>query len=88
MGDMNIDMLKFSSHTKSHDYTDNMSSLLITKPTRVSPSTATLIDHIYYNRHDKKLQSGILLADLADHFGIFCKIQAFNQQTTMTYSEL
>ena len=53
MGDMN--MLKCSSYTKSHDYINNMFSQgfipLITKPTRVTPYTATLIDHIYYNRH-------------------------------------
>ena len=75
MGDMNIDLLRFGSHTKTADYLDNLFSHgflpLITKPTRLSNSSATLIDHIYTNDIYNKGHSGIITTDVADHFGMF-----------------
>ena len=74
MGDMNIDLLKFGTHTKTADYLDNLFSHgflpLITKPTRLSNSSATLFDHIYTNDIFNKGHSGIITTDVADHFGI------------------
>ena len=75
MGDMNIDLLRFGSHNKTADYLDNLFShgflLLIMKPTRLSNSSATLIDHIYTNDIYNKGHSGIITTDVADHFGFF-----------------
>ena len=42
---------------------------LITKPTRVAE--ATLIDHIYTNNFKSIIKSGIIITDVADHFGTF-----------------
>ena len=51
MGDMNIDLLQCQSHIKTNDYLDNLFSNgfvpEITKPTRITSHSATLIDHIY-----------------------------------------
>jgi hypothetical protein len=75
MGDMNIDLLKFGSHRKTSDYLDNLFSYgylpLITRPTRVSKSSATLIDHIYINDLTSIGHAGIIITDVADHFGTF-----------------
>lgn len=75
MGDFNIDLLKYNSHDKTNDYVDNLFTQgflpLITKPTRVTSISATLIDHIYTNDICKTSTSGIILTDIADHFGIF-----------------
>ena len=80
MGDFNIDLLKYNSHEKTNDYVDNIFSQgflpLITKPTRVTSSSATLIDHIYSNDICSNSTSGIVLTDVADHFGIFHCIQS------------
>ena len=74
-GFFNIDLLKYSSHAKTNDYVDNIFTRgfvpLITKPTRIFPSSATLIDHIYSNNIQSYSQSGIIVTDVADHFGIF-----------------
>jgi hypothetical protein len=87
MGDMNIDILKLNTHAKTQEYIDNIFSHgfipLITKPTRVAAHTATLIDHLYYNRHNKKTSSGVLITDLADHFGVFSIIKAINKTRHM-----
>ena len=75
MGDMNIDLLKYQSHTNTCNYLDNIFSHgylpTITKPTRVTPSTATLIDHCYTNDIVNNGSSGIIINDVADHFGTF-----------------
>ena len=45
---------------------------LITKPTRITKSTATLIDNIFTKNANKTgHQSGILLNNISDHLPIF-----------------
>ena len=44
---------------------------LITKPTRITTHSATLIDHIYSNTTSQNYTSGIIISDLAYHFGTF-----------------
>ena len=75
MGDMNIDILQCQCHIKTNDYLDNLFSNgfipEITKPTRITSHSATLIDHIYTNKADLTFSSGIILTDISDHFGTF-----------------
>ena len=60
MGDMNIDLLQCQSHMKTNDYLDNLFSNgfipEITKPTRITSHSATLIDHIYTNKPDSLIR--------------------------------
>jgi len=80
MGDMNIDLLQFETHLKTSDYLDNLfqNGLLptITKPTRITSTSATLIDHIYMNNITTAGKSGIIITDVADNFGTFYISQA------------
>jgi hypothetical protein len=75
MGDFNIDLLKYNLHEKTKDYIDNIFSRgfvpLISKPTRVTTSSASLIDHMYTNSIPKTTMTGIIINDVADHFGIY-----------------
>ena len=75
MGDFNIDPLKFQTHGKTNDFIESMIWRgylpLITKPTRVTTYSATLIDHIYSNATSQNYDSGIIISDVADHFGTF-----------------
>ncbi len=97
MGDTNIDLLKFKNNTKTDDYLENIFSSgflpLITKPTRITPHSATLIDHIYTNKQQIDSTSGIVLCDVSDHCGIFTifnsshKTKSINKmQTFRSYS--
>ena len=43
----------------------------IIKPTRITPVSATLIDYIYCNHTHTNCDSGIIITDIADHFGVF-----------------
>ncbi len=51
MGDYNINLLNFGTHTKTNEFIDDVISQgflpYILKPTRVTDTSATLIDHIY-----------------------------------------
>ena len=51
------------------DYLDMFLSLgfmtIITKPTRITDQTVTLIDHIYTNTPEKLIKSGLCLADIS-----------------------
>lgn len=76
MGDFNIDLLKYECCNFSNIFFNQLSSSgfmpLITKPTRITKSTATLIDNIFTNNANKTgHQSGILLNDISDHLPIF-----------------
>ena len=76
---MNIDFLRVGTHSKTEDYLDMLysSNLLpvITKPTRITSHTATLIDHIYTNASTDQIIPGIVTTDISDHLPTFCFIR-------------
>ena len=75
MGDFNIDLLKFQSHEKTSIFVENCFAngfiQIITKPTRVTNGSATLIDHLYTNCIRNKFESGIITSRVSDHFPVF-----------------
>jgi len=76
MGDFNIDLLKASNDHVLDDFASLTNCFgwrnLINKPTRVTKETHTLIDHIYTNDSKHRMNSGICLWDITDHYHIFC----------------
>ena len=70
-GDFNIDLLHFDSHSATGDFLDLSIERgylpLISKPTRVTERSATLIDNIYSNSSTIH-SSAILINDISDHF--------------------
>ena len=75
MGDYNINILNSHSHQPTNEFinliTSNSLSPLISKPTRITSSTATLIDNIFTNNLELNMNSGILYTDLSDHLPVF-----------------
>ena len=98
-GDLNLDLLKYQSHEKTTQYLDLMLSHtlspMITKPTRIKHTSATLIDHIFTKITDS--HGGILLTELSgshgftDHYPVFVVIEKgksekkTNKTTTRRY---
>ena len=78
VGDLNENLLKYNEDKQTSEYLDMLLTLgfmpIITKPTRITDHTATLIDHIYTNMPEKLMKSGLCLADISDHLPIFCTI--------------
>ena len=49
---------------------------LITKPTRVTDTSASLIDHIFVSSLSNPICPGIILNDISDHFLTYCAISS------------
>ena len=77
LGDMNIDFLKYNHHAQTEEYLDMLHSNnilpIITKPTRITNYTVTLIAHIYTNNTNQMI-SGIATID---HLPTFCKLKRY-----------
>ena len=75
VGDFNINILNHEKHKETNDFIDLMYSKgvfpLITKPTRITNTTSTLIDNIFTNDLDHKYTSGAFICDVTDHLPIF-----------------
>ena len=77
MGDCNINLLNVHIHIPTANFIDMMYSYsffpLITKPTRVTGNTVTLIDNIFCKDADHCLDmmNGIFYNDIFDNFQIF-----------------
>lgn len=75
MGDFNINILNSDSHQPTNDFINLMTSNslypLISKPTRITNSSATLIDNIFTNNLEYNMVSGIFYVDLSDHLPVF-----------------
>ena len=71
LGDFNIDLLKPHS---SWDSTLSLHGLkqLVTKPTRVTPNSATLLDHIYTNNDTKVTNVRLSDISISDHNPVAC----------------
>ena len=73
-GDFNLDILKLDENKFISEYIDTLFShgflQIITKPTRVSDNSATLIDHILTNSLCEQFDSYILCHHISDHFPI------------------
>ena len=75
VGDTNIDLIKSNTNKETSDFLDCMISNdlfpKITIPTRVTHTSATLIDHIYTNNKNPTTIAGTLKTDISDHFSNF-----------------
>ena len=75
VSDFNINLLNFNSHPETAEYADlHMSQGLlpmITKPTHIYNSGASLIDHIFVSPTNNPVTTGVLVCDISDHFPTF-----------------
>ena len=75
-GDINLSLIDYKTNIKVKNYQKLLFQKnvipVINKPTRVSRNNATIIDHINTNHFlNNYLHSGIIRADISDHFPIF-----------------
>ena len=75
MGDFNVDLLKLGTHGPTSDYFGEFTSggfyPLISLPTRLTDSTATLIDNIWTNNVVANIGSGLVTVRVSDHLPVF-----------------
>ena len=75
MGDFNVDLLKLGTHGPTSDYFGEFTSggfyPLISLPTRLTDTTATLIDNIWTNNVVANIGSGLVTVRVSDHLPVF-----------------
>jgi hypothetical protein len=75
MGDFNLNLMDHHCHSLTGEFLDGMYSNmfipLITRPTRTTSHTATLIDNIFTNQLSHCPRSGLLFTDISDHLPVF-----------------
>ena len=77
-GDINCDLLKYENNLQAQKLVDTMAQYgflqLVSRPTRITDSSATLIDHVYTNKLENTLSCNIITTSLSDHLGIVTTI--------------
>ena len=95
--DHNMDFLKASRHTNTQkfmEYNLEINMLpVITKPTRITDTSATLIDNILISsKLQKAYHSGIIISDMSDHLPTVIKLinakQDIKKQQIVTYRKI
>ena len=75
VSDSNLDLLKYGHHTETTRYVDVLSehgfAPAISRPTRVTSHSATLIDHIFVNNCHSVTKSGVITEGISDHLPVF-----------------
>ena len=75
MGDYNLNLLNYENHQFTSEFLDIMYSCmfvpLISRPTRITSNTATLIDNIFSNNLENHAFRGLFFTDISDHSPVF-----------------
>ena len=66
MGDFNVNLMNYQHH-----HTLICFFPLITRPSRITSHTATLIDNIFVNNFFVRSRSGLIFTDISDHLPVF-----------------
>ena len=89
-GDFNLDLLRWEENSAVADFMNICHSKLffntINKPTRVTATSATLIDHIWSNDINGIVDNGIIYSKVSDHFPVFSifELRGDKSSTTLT----
>ena len=74
-GDFNVDLLRFDKHGATNDFIDQIYTLglhpLITRPTRITSHSKTLIDNIFTSDLSSQIHSGLIINDMSGHLPIY-----------------
>jgi len=83
-GDFYIDLLKYHEDKRVEAYIHMLHSygcyIFPNYPTRVTPNSSTLIDHVYTNNASDDLQNFILVHDISDHYPLFISAGSINPE--------
>jgi exonuclease III len=90
VGDFNIDLIKHDTDKHGQELVNLTTSQgflqVISRPTRVTDHSATLIDHIFVNKIHDIYSSGIITCDISDHLCTYVNI-ALNENLNYNISQ-
>ena len=77
-GDANIDLIKYEKDVNGQELVSTLEKYgfaqTVSKPTRVTDHSATLIDHVYTNHVTNVVSCNVLTLDISDHLAISTNI--------------
>ena len=86
-GDYNVDVLQRHSSSAINAYVDSIYAevclCLIDKPTRFTPSSAIVLDHIYADIYNRTVAADILLYDISDHLPTKCLLMLKRKKSSV-----
>ena len=91
LGDFNYELFSINSNNKCMEFHSLFTSLgfhpTLTRSTRASSSSITLIDNVWTNSIDAVKNSGVILSGITDHFPTFVNQYLTNEllDTHVTY---
>ena len=78
MGDYNIDLLKSDYHGPTTDCLEGFYARgfypLVSLPSRLTDTSATLIDNVFTNNLLSHIESGLVTVRVSDHLPVFCLV--------------
>ena len=87
--DWNIYLLKYDVHLSTESFVNNLHANLlipvITRPTKFSEFSSTLIDNILTNKPQDLLVAGALICDISDHLSIFFVSKEMQKKIKQNY---
>lgn len=88
-GDFNIDLIKHDTDINSQNLIDTTGNhgfvQIISRPTRITDHSATLIDHVYTNKVSSVISSSVVTLDLSDHLATHATISLDTNSDINTY---
>ena len=85
VGDFNQDLIKHENDTEYQNLINNAHNngfvQLVSRPTRITERTHTLIDHVYANNIESVLSCNVLTLDTSDHLATNTKISLGSSST-------
>ena len=91
-GDFSVDLLQYDKHAATNDFIDQLYAIglhpLITRPTRITSHSNTLIDNIFTTDLSSHIHSGLIINDMSDHLPIY-QITEYSYKTSnnLAYSK-
>ena len=83
-GDFNQDLIQHDNNTQTQTLIDSMTKLsfvqIVSRPTRITETSATIIDHVYTNNIENTLSCNIATLDISDHLATVTKISLGNSK--------
>ena len=78
--DHNLDLLKSDSHKGTHAFLElmiqNQLFPSVTRPSRITNTSATLIDNIFISeKFHRSFDSAVLISDISDHLPLLCLVK-------------
>ena len=88
-GDFNADLIKYDNVAGYQELIDIMSNhgfvQLVSRPTRITDSSATLIDHVYTNNLENTISCNIVTVDISDHLATLTTIKLGNSSEHINF---